>query len=599
MKKANLVLVISLFFYSFSLVASDRAQRRVQQIVGQMAPATPAQKKLTTQPVVGEQRFIETMSKEYGKELRKYRKPIEAHIATFENIFAHSAQLREEHYVDLYHAGNGVISILQDLTFLLENHKAQQQGKSIRSDFVYLRSPGTGSSYADVQDFLRANASMMRAQRFADSRPEYRDILLSVNIGFLGNVYARGSCTLDYLLQGTSIMLRQGDQEKILGNLLSALLKRYDISGNYSSRLVWLAKKYLDDKRFLLQIGVPEKQIDRYVYIAAAGGAPLGTPLEYSPRKSEDVADLLRRYHKKQEIVAPNDWDKEERYYRAASGVIAAYEKDPFSILGGEELQPRILITNEVLDPSNGWKITRYWTSSKSEVDLDKKMTQYYEILSKEVDAIVNKKPSFIQQIMERLFQATKQPQKPIVSIEPIELQRPLIGKEAALIGKESLSRLLKPTLEEFIAADDIEAVKKYVPTINQQQKNEAFHYVLDQLGDTIVSLLSAGKDPKSYVTKSLLNKKLEMIKVLLAQGADINARDYDGSTVLMKAAMADYLDIVKYLASQGADIFARNRGRTAQQSAKLFRSTKTTQFLKEEEERQLKTKNPAVKSKI
>jgi ankyrin repeat protein len=47
------------------------------------------------------------------------------------------------------------------------------------------------------------------------------------------------------------------------------------------------------------------------------------------------------------------------------------------------------------------------------------------------------------------------------------------------------------------------------------------------------------------------------IVEVLLARGADVEARD-DGKTLLMKPAEAEHLDMVRLLLSRGADVKAR-----------------------------------------
>ena len=51
-----------------------------------------------------------------------------------------------------------------------------------------------------------------------------------------------------------------------------------------------------------------------------------------------------------------------------------------------------------------------------------------------------------------------------------------------------------------------------------------------------------------------------ELIKCLLVKGADVNAADFHGSTVLMRAVEADNLEAAKLLLAGGADINRRNK---------------------------------------
>ena len=49
----------------------------------------------------------------------------------------------------------------------------------------------------------------------------------------------------------------------------------------------------------------------------------------------------------------------------------------------------------------------------------------------------------------------------------------------------------------------------------------------------------------------------LARVRSLLASGADANARDADGATVLMRAAHLGRLDVVRALVDAGADVNA------------------------------------------
>ena len=71
-------------------------------------------------------------------------------------------------------------------------------------------------------------------------------------------------------------------------------------------------------------------------------------------------------------------------------------------------------------------------------------------------------------------------------------------------------------------------------------------------------------------------------MKVLLEHGANIEAKDHEGSTALMKAAERGHTSIVQVLLEYGANVDAKDHlGFTALERAKLLRRRRTAQMLK------------------
>ena len=56
-----------------------------------------------------------------------------------------------------------------------------------------------------------------------------------------------------------------------------------------------------------------------------------------------------------------------------------------------------------------------------------------------------------------------------------------------------------------------------------------------------------------------MFNKEVKNVKILLAAGADINAKSYEGNTLFLWYTYSGYLEGLKFLAAQGVDVHACN----------------------------------------
>jgi ankyrin repeat protein len=73
----------------------------------------------------------------------------------------------------------------------------------------------------------------------------------------------------------------------------------------------------------------------------------------------------------------------------------------------------------------------------------------------------------------------------------------------------------------------------------------------------------------------------IELVRELIAEGADINQRGPRGSTALMFAAGAGHLDVVQELVQRGADLLVREDGGwTARMHAEIDEETEVVAFL-------------------
>lgn len=85
----------------------------------------------------------------------------------------------------------------------------------------------------------------------------------------------------------------------------------------------------------------------------------------------------------------------------------------------------------------------------------------------------------------------------------------------------------------------------------------------------TLKTLLAGGADPNrrwgvnnwTPLMHAIHKNQKASVEVLVAAGADINARCGDGVTALMMAAGYGYADIVKVLLDHGADVHAETSG--------------------------------------
>lgn len=67
--------------------------------------------------------------------------------------------------------------------------------------------------------------------------------------------------------------------------------------------------------------------------------------------------------------------------------------------------------------------------------------------------------------------------------------------------------------------------------------------------------------DRRTALIAASFNGHLEIVRELLSQGAEINARDKEGRTALMVASTGGHEEVVRQLLSRGADVNARTVG--------------------------------------
>lgn len=88
------------------------------------------------------------------------------------------------------------------------------------------------------------------------------------------------------------------------------------------------------------------------------------------------------------------------------------------------------------------------------------------------------------------------------------------------------------------------------------------------------------GSGLRSLDEAATLGQK-EMVERILAEGADVNARNKDGFTLLHVAASQGHRDVVELLLAKGADLNAKdNNGFTPLDGANAYKKSDTAKFL-------------------
>lgn len=106
-----------------------------------------------------------------------------------------------------------------------------------------------------------------------------------------------------------------------------------------------------------------------------------------------------------------------------------------------------------------------------------------------------------------------------------------------------------------------------YIPAIDRYGKTALITAAMRGQIEVVRVLLQAGVDVDEgdYHGRTALayaaGSETEIVRILLQAGADVNAKPLYGDTALMKAAGYGSLEIVKMLIEAGADVNARDQG--------------------------------------
>src|SRR5262245_851364 len=108
--------------------------------------------------------------------------------------------------------------------------------------------------------------------------------------------------------------------------------------------------------------------------------------------------------------------------------------------------------------------------------------------------------------------------------------------------------------------------------TRQESQKEDLAIAARDGHTEVVKKLLASGanvnmktKDGSTPLINASLNGHTEVVKALLGAGADINAKDMASRTALLQAARYVHIETMEALIAAGADVNAKNNdGRTA-----------------------------------
>lgn len=142
-----------------------------------------------------------------------------------------------------------------------------------------------------------------------------------------------------------------------------------------------------------------------------------------------------------------------------------------------------------------------------------------------------------------------------------LEIVKFLVSKGADLNikNKYGYTALMKAANEGHL-----EVVKFLVKSgadvnIKDKSGDTALHNAIDLFMETLKVSTYKGKETKSATLNEAIKKHTDIAKFLIDNGADVNAKNDNGDTVLIKASNSGNLDIVKYLVKNGTDVNAKN----------------------------------------
>jgi ankyrin repeat protein len=128
-------------------------------------------------------------------------------------------------------------------------------------------------------------------------------------------------------------------------------------------------------------------------------------------------------------------------------------------------------------------------------------------------------------------------------------------------------AKLINENIDDLFVPKSEEDIIKELSKLSQEEKNEKLFNAVekDQL-DIVKLIVKAGADinAKNYANDTVLiwasaHDKLEVVKYLIKMGADINIKNKFGNTSLKYAIRNNKIEILTYLIENGADINTKN----------------------------------------
>lgn len=143
------------------------------------------------------------------------------------------------------------------------------------------------------------------------------------------------------------------------------------------------------------------------------------------------------------------------------------------------------------------------------------------------------------------------------------------------MFRKQQFESVIMPLVEEELGKDLYEAVEA-----NDKEKVE----LLLQLGADPNYNRNGELNISSVLTIAVTNENLEIVKLLVANKAQIHWRDFSGTTAIIFAAGFGNMDIVKFLIANGANIHDVDKnGITVLGAAKQSENKKLIAYIEKE----------------